>query len=301
MCESVAKRSEAVSLVTEAVVRVPVPSADAPRPNQFSLRTRHMDEDLRMDGGYYNPTHLHVLDQLSEMDAIPLREIAEIFMPPRFRRIYVEPEYGLPFLQGRHVVHFQAAGLKHLSREHEHIDKVIVKAGWLLITRSGTVGRVMMCPKEWDGWAATEDIIRVVPDEDECPGGYLFSFLASPMGQVQLTSQVHGAVVDHLTEDHVGNVLVPLPSTRTRRKIDSILRKGIDMKSQAVAAAETSVVELTERFAVAELKTQQPDEGPIVHKGKDLRIHNTTPEQLAKTLMSGGAKPRPETKRRKSS
>ena len=39
----------------------------------------------------------------------------------------------------------------------------------------------------------------------------------------------------------------------------------------------------------------------IVHKGKDLRIPNTTPEQLAKALMSGGAKPRPETKKRKTS
>ena len=225
MRESVSKRSEAVSLVNEAMDRVPVPSANTPQPNRFSLRMRHMSEELRMDAGHYNPALLHALDQLGEMDAVPLREIAEIFMPPRFRRIYVEPEYGLPFLQGGHVLHFQAAGLKHLSKEHEYIDKVIVKAGWLLVTRSGTVGRVMMCPEEWGGWAATEHIIRVVPDEDECPGGYLFSFLASPMGQVQLTSQVHGPVVDHLTEDHVGNVLVPLPNARTRRKIDSILRE----------------------------------------------------------------------------
>ena len=40
-------------------------------------------------------------------------------------------------------------------------------------------------------------------------------------------------------------------------------------------------------------------EAEIVHKGKDLRIPNTTPEQLAKALMRGGAKPRPETKRQK--
>ena len=42
-----------------------------------------------------------------------------------------------------------------------------------------------------------------------------------------------------------------------------------------------------------------PDPTPsIVHRGKDLRIRNTTPEQLAKTLLRGGARPRPETKRR---
>ena len=34
---------------------------------------------------------------------------------------------------------------------------------------------------------------------------------------------------------------------------------------------------------------------------KDLQIRNTTPEQVAKALMSGGAKPRPETKKRKES
>ena len=33
-----------------------------------------------------------------------------------------------------------------------------------------------------------------------------------------------------------------------------------------------------------------------VFRGKDLRIPNATPEQLAKALMSGGAKPRPETR-----
>ena len=39
-----------------------------------------------------------------------------------------------------------------------------------------------------------------------------------------------------------------------------------------------------------------PATGPV-HRGKDLRIPNTTPEQLAKTLLRGGARPRIETKR----
>ena len=45
-----------------------------------------------------------------------------------------------------------------------------------------------------------------------------------------------------------------------------------------------------------------PDPTPsISHRGKDLRIPNTTPEQLAKTLLHGGARPRLETKRRQAS
>lgn len=48
-------------------------------------------------------------------------------------------------------------------------------------------------------------------------------------------------------------------------------------------------------------RAPQPAAGPgssYGSRGKDLRIPNTTPEELAKVLMSGGAKPRPETRRR---
>ena len=48
-------------------------------------------------------------------------------------------------------------------------------------------------------------------------------------------------------------------------------------------------------------KKKQSTDDIIVHKNKDLRIRNATPEQVAKALMSGGAKPKPETKKRKAS
>lgn len=48
-------------------------------------------------------------------------------------------------------------------------------------------------------------------------------------------------------------------------------------------------------------KKRQSDDGHIVHKDKDLRIPNATPEEVAKALLRGGAKPRPETKKRKAS
>ena len=36
---------------------------------------------------------------------------------------------------------------------------------------------------------------------------------------------------------------------------------------------------------------------PSVHQGKDLRIPNTTPEQLARVLLCGGAQPRPKARK----
>ena len=266
MWDSVAKRSSAVSLVSTAVNSVPTPSGNVRQPSGFALWTKHIAGEMRLDAGNYNPVLLHARDWLDEVDAVPLREIAEVFMPPRFKRIYVEPEHGVPFVQGSHIVHFQAAGLKHLSREYQRIKEVTVRAGWILLTRSGTVGRVTMCPVEWDGWAASEHIIRIVPIDDKCLGGYLCAFLSSTLGQVQLTAQIHGAVVDELTEDHVRNVIVPLPDPQTARKIDSIMRNGINMKSQAVAAAEQSVGKLTDRFG------KQP-QGRLFREAHQIRRH----------------------------
>lgn len=179
--------------------------------------------------------------------------VSSVYLPPRFKRVYVEKDAGIPFLQGSHVVQFQPADLKYLSpNSYRSIDHLVIQAGWLLLTRSGTVGRVALCPQEWDGWAASEHIIRIIPDEEKCPVGYLCSFLASPPGQIQLTANIHGAVVDELTDDQVRDVLIPLPKTTEdmtlMHSVDATMKKGTTLKSQAVASAEASVRELAERF-----------------------------------------------------
>ena len=272
MRDSVAKRSKAVSLVNEAIGGIR-PFSDSVRESTgFSFPARYLDADEpRFDAGNFNPSLLHALDLLDETETARLGEVAEVFMPNRFKRVYVEPKYGLPFLQGSHVIHFRAAGLKYLSRECDGIDDLLVKTGWLLVTRSGTVGRVTICPVEWDGWPATEDIIRVVPDVDRCPAGYLYSFLASPLGQVQLTSQMHGAVVDHLTENHIRNVRVPLRDSRIKW-IDTTMKTGISMKSQAVALSKAVVKELMGRFG-------QPEKREV------FKARGATHEQVAKAVL----------------
>ena len=147
-------------------------------------------------------------------------------------------------------MHFQPADLKYLSpASHRNIDMIVIRTGWLLVTRSGTVGRVAICPPEWDGWAASEHIIRIVPDETKCPSGYLCSFLTSSLGQAQLSANIHGAVVDELTDEQVRNVLIPVPDKEVGidfvRSIDRDMKRAIALKSQAIAAAQTSVATTT--------------------------------------------------------
>jgi hypothetical protein len=260
----------------------------------FSVPVRLLQkaQDHRLDASYFNPDVAKALEALrhSGMIVKPLGDIVErVFLPPRVKRVYVGTEHGLPFLRGSHIVHFQPADLKYVSRRaQKHIDQLIVRKDWILITRSGTVGRVMLCPEEWDGWAGTEDLLRVVPNEGACPGAYLYAFLASPLGHIQLIKPIFGAVVDHLTEDQTKNVLVPLPTTdeqrRFVRKIAEEARDAMEMRSRAVSAiseAVQNVQELIHEYgrdvAIARERLAEIEETPSrLVRGEKLR------ERLAK-------------------
>jgi type I restriction enzyme S subunit len=218
-----------------------------PRLTSFHISSEIVGEtsDLRLDASFYNPAVAAAITALerSGMEIRPLGDIVnQVYIPPRFKRVYVDAEHGIPFIQGSHILQFQLTDLRHLSRTaHARLDRWIIKAGWILVTCSGTIGRVAIAPPQWDGWAASQHILRIVPNDDsDCPAGYLAMFLGSPLGQAQLTAQIYGAVVDELTEEQARSVQVPIPRTRAQRtkvkRIDELAMTDLRHRSEAAEA-----------------------------------------------------------------
>lgn len=229
--------------VTEGAVERPVAGVEAEAPVTLVSSELLYQAELRMDAGYYNVETMraHAAMAASGLTMKRLGDITErIFIPPRFRRVYVDEAHGVPFLQGSHLVHFRPADLKYVSRSvHRNLDQWTIKAGWVLVTRSGTIGRAAIALKQWDGWAVSEHIIRIVPQEDgPCPAGYIYAWLSSPLGQAQFNG-TYGAVVDELTADHVGNILIPVPETEEQRRlvdsINALAMESVATKEQALA------------------------------------------------------------------
>lgn len=199
--------------------------------------------ELRLDASFYNRRAVEAVMALQQcgMEVRTLGDVAEqVFIPPRFKRIYVKAEHGIPFLQGSHIIQFHPADIKYLSTSaHKRLERWIIRAGWVLVTCSGTVGRVAVAPPTWDGWAASQHVLRIIPREDSnCPVGYLATFLGSPIGQAQLTAQIYGAVVDELTEDQARSVKVPVPTTPAQRQqveaIDDLAMHSLRQWAEAV-------------------------------------------------------------------
>lgn len=113
------------------------------------------------------------------------------------------------------------------------IAKLYLERGMILITDSGTVGRVVFATRYHHDAVGTNNLIRVVV-EDEAHRGYLYQFLSSKLGQDQLRANIYGAIVDHIEPDDVKNILVPVPRDRTT--IESIglpVIRSIELQERA--------------------------------------------------------------------
>lgn len=90
-------------------------------------------------------------------------------------------------------------------------DIVRVQQGDLLVTRSGSIGRVAYITSALDGAIVSDDAIRI-RISDLRLRAYVFAYLQSAAAQHQLRINEYGAVQQHLEPEHLSDLLVPIPA-----------------------------------------------------------------------------------------
>jgi restriction endonuclease S subunit len=174
-----------------------------------------------------------------------LTEFAEVRLPGQFVRIWADSiEYGVPYVNASDLMSLATFGTlgektRYLSRVSEvDIDYLIIHEGWLGLSCSGTIGRVFYIPNRLEGWVATHDLIRVIPNQKKT-AGFLYSYLFSPLAQSQILAHTYGGQIDHVTDEQIGNILVPeLPTA----KMDEIHEKTM----RALRAREQGIQSIAE-------------------------------------------------------
>lgn len=182
----------------------------------FSMSSNELNG--RFDASYHLPEikeiHSLISKQAAEVTTLGDPRISKkIKVGNRFKRVYVNKGDGAVYLNGKAIGQLDPNGLekKYLSLKihaQQIREQLILKENMLLITCSGTLGKVVLVPKHWDGWIGTHDLIRVfAPD---IMSGYIYSYLSSSIGQKLLMRSAYGAVVDHIEPSHVSEVAIPL-------------------------------------------------------------------------------------------
>lgn len=208
------------------------------------------DSDRRIDGSYHNPLCAEIVKQFKKANVELTtcgdpRVSKNIILPGRFKRYYVDKEYGYPFLSSKNIFQVNPVGMNHLSKakHKKQVYQISLQENMILVTRSGTVGRVLISPKYFDDSTATEHIIRLIPSNDINPG-YIYCFLASDYGHTLLKKFTYGSVVDEIDDKHMANV--PFPITKDKSLINNIGNMVLDANKRRNLAWELEKKAITE-------------------------------------------------------
>jgi type I restriction enzyme S subunit len=145
------------------------------------------------------------------------------------------------------------ADLTHLpyisKKQVAKTPKFLIKKNWVLITRSGTVGRTAYTRCDMDGITCSEHVMRVAPDTDKIKPGYLYAFLSSRFGIPLILSGTYGAIIRHIEPEHITGLPVPRLG-KTEDKAHELVQRAADLRVEANNIISQSSLEVEKRFGL---------------------------------------------------
>ena len=265
--ESFRLRDESNDLIAEAhrilIDELKLPPIDELRGKQFDCDADFQNFSVklsrlaaRFEATYHKPVVdsivKHIEKEAEEVAAVSDPRISRrIILPGRFKRVYVEEGQGVPFFGGKELLSLDPRGDKFLSaRIHkERIEtQLTIKENMVMVTCSGTIGKVALAPKHWEGWTANQHVLRVVPSKDIA--GYLYIWFSSDYGYELIRRFTYGAVVHEIDDNHMAHVQVPLLKNKTAQaRINELALKASQKRYEAFLA-EQEALDITNKKVI---------------------------------------------------
>lgn len=257
MCEAADLRDRAAAHLNAANARVHevlgmVPLAKLPRPETripfAAVRASQLAG--RFDGSYHRPVVHRILERLDEFagGTKPLGDRAltqEIRPITRFRKRTYVRSGGIPLLSSKQFFQVDPVDVKRLAKgaHTKDMGEIALEEDMILVTRSGTIGRVHIVPKYMEGWAGSEHAIRVIAAEGMNPG-FLYAWLESAYGYQLIARHTYGSVVPEIDKEMLASVPVPLVGEQERAFIGAPVLEAKRKWDQAWQLEQTAIAEV---------------------------------------------------------
>ena len=124
-----------------------------------------------------------------------------------------------------------------LSSEYEYIDdetadllkRYTVNTGDILISIVGTIGNIGIVDKSLNNANLTENCVKLTNFSKQIEPDYLYYFLKSPDGYIQIQKGIVGAVQQKLPIKNIESIEIPVIPLEEQQRISQVL-KSIDDK-----------------------------------------------------------------------
>jgi hypothetical protein len=225
-----------------------LPSLDRPVTSAWlNLNGRRLDSSPYVSGAAEAKV---LLSQLAAKTK-PLQELTlggkeGLINAGRIARTWVDdPAYGIPFLSSTDILQADLSNVSLITKKAVQLNpRLIIREGWTLITRSGSIGRMAYCRPDMSGMACTEDVLRVVPDPNKILPGYLYAYLSSRFGVPQVIGGTYGTIIQHIEQHHIEDLPVPIAPGEVQLKVHKLIQEMASLRAEGIAAyrkATTSI------------------------------------------------------------
>lgn len=195
----------------------------------------------------------------------------------RFKRIWVmKSEY--PIYQPSSVVDLKPTPDGYISKKTKvDIDSLRVHKGQILLTCSGTIGKVSLVSKTLDNAISSHDLLRI-----DCKNlvdvGYIYTYLKSKIGSQILITNKYGAVITHIESEHLDTVPIPNAPDAIKSKINDLI-----IQSYALRDESNALIDQAQALLVKELNLPPISEIKVdtLDKSKSVQTFNVKLSEMA--------------------
>lgn len=158
--------------------------------------------------------------------------MASSYVCGRFKRIWVEKS-DMPIYQPSSIVDIKPSPDGYISAKTKtDIDALRVKENQILMTCSGTIGKVSYVSRTLANRIFSHDLLRIdCRKADEA--GYVYAFLKSKIGNRILLTNSYGAVITHIEPEHLATIPIPDAPAMLKKKIHDLIVRSYDLRDES--------------------------------------------------------------------
>lgn len=158
--------------------------------------------------------------------------MADSFTGARFKRVWVKKS-DFPIYQPSTIVDIKPTPDGYISRRTQtDIDALRVHRGQILMTCSGTIGKVSYVSNTLDNKIFSHDLLRITC-KDENAQGYIYAYLKSKIGNKILLTNSYGAVITHIEPEHLTNIPIPDAPLEIKKRIHNLIKESYILRDES--------------------------------------------------------------------
>lgn len=195
----------------------------------------------------------------------------------RFKRIWVkESEY--PIFQPSSIVEVKPTADGFISKKtNVNIDSLRVHKGQILLTCSGTIGKVSLVSKTLDNAIFSHDLLRI-DCKNSIDIGFIYTYLKSKIGNKILITNKYGSVITHIESEHLDTVPIPNAPDNIKSRINDLI-----MQSYALRDESNELIDQAQSLLIKELNLPPINEIQVnsLDNSKEIQAFNVKLSEMA--------------------